>query len=151
MFGFGKKSAAEQEHEAAVERSKQTVRDFVHKIAGATPEEAERKAQQLRDWCGHDHDLPFEFKRKAMARARELECAANMRICDALLHEATDEATAGRLTERNAKLVEARRYYGRACTLGAEEEWRKAYQRAEDTLRLTGISPDSPSRQSQGK
>lgn len=146
MFGFGKKSDAEKEREAALERSKQIVREFVQKIAGAPPEEAERKAQQLRDWCGADRDLPFEFKRKAMARARLLECAANMRTCDALLHEASDEAAAGRLSERNAKLTEARRYYGRACKLSAEEDWRKAYQRAEDTLRLTGISPDAPSR-----
>ena len=146
MFGFGKKSSAEQESEAALERNKQIVREFVHKIAGATPEEAERKAQQLRDWCGADRDLPFEFKRKAMARARLLECAANMRVCDTLLHEASAEASVGHLSERNAKLTEARRYYGRACKLGAEEEWRKAYQRAEDTLRLTGISPETSSR-----
>ena len=146
MFGFGKNSAAEKEREAALERSKQTVRGFVQKIAGATPEDAERMNQQLRDWCGSDREVPFEFKRKAMLRAKTLECSANMRICDERLHDAADEASAGHLSERNAKLAEARRYYGRACKLGAEEEWRKAYQRAEETLRLTGIDRDTPSR-----
>jgi len=146
MFGFGKSSAAEKEREAALERSKQTVRDFVQKIASATPEEAERMAQQLRDWCGKDRDLPFEFKRKGMLRAKILECSTNMRTCDTRLHEAGAAASEGRLSERDAKLAEARRYYGRACKLGAEEEWRKAYQRAEETLRLTGIDRDTPSR-----
>lgn len=146
MFGFGKPSAAEKEREAALERSKQTVRGFVQKIASATPEDAERMAQQLRDWCGKDRDLPFEFKRKAMLRAKILECSTNMRVCDERLHDASTEASAGHLSERDAKLAEARRYYGRACKLGAEEEWRKAYQRAEETLRLTGTNRDTPSR-----
>jgi hypothetical protein len=146
MFGFGKTSAAAKEREAAIERGKQTVREFVQKIASAPPEEAERKTQQLRDWCGSDKELPFEFKRKAMLRARILECSTNMRACDDRLHEAADEAKIGRLDGRDASLAEARRYYGRACKLGAEEEWRKAYQRAEETLRLTGIDRDTPSR-----
>ena len=146
MFGFGKSSAAAKEREAAIERGKQTVREFVQKIASATPEEAERMTQQLRDWCTADRDLPFEFKRKAMLRAKILECSTNMRTCDAMLHEAADEAGIGRLDGRDARLAEARRYYGRACKLGAEEDWRKAYQRAEETLRLTGIDRDSPSR-----
>ena len=146
MFGFGKNSAAEKEREAALERSKQTVRGFVQKIAGATPEDAERMNQQLRDWCGSDREVPFEFKRKAMLRAKILECSTNMRVCDERLHEAAAEASEGRLSERDAKLNEARRYYGRACKLGAEEEWRKAYQRAEEILRLTGTNRDTPSR-----
>ncbi len=146
MFGFGKKNNAEKEREAAIEASKQTVRDFIRTIANATPEEAEQRAQQLRDWCGADRDLPFEFKRKAMQRSRALECAANMRTCDAMLHAASTLATDGHLSDRNAKLGEARRYYGRACKLGAEDDWRKAYQRAEETLRLTGIDRETPSR-----
>ena len=137
MFGFGK-SEAEKEREAAIEQSKQTVREFVHKIASSSPEEAEQRNQQLRDWCGSDKDLPFEFKRKAMLRARILECSVNMRACDGLLHEASAAGNAGDLTLRNAKLNDARKYYGRACKLGAEEEWRRAYQRAEETIRLTG-------------
>ena len=137
MFGLGK-SAAEKEREAAIEQSKQTVRDFVHKLATASPEGAEQMAQQLRDWCGADKDLPFEFKRKAMLRARILECAVNMRACDGLLHEASARGNEGDVAARNGKLNEARTYYGRACKLGAEDDWRKAYQRAEETIRLTG-------------
>jgi hypothetical protein len=146
MFGFGKKSEAEKEREAVIERGKQSIREFVQAIASATPEQAEQKTKQLRDWCGADKDLPFEFKRKAMLRAKILECASNMRTCDAMLHAASALATDGHLPERNAKLAEARRYYGRACKLGAEEDWRKAYQRAEETIQLTGIDRDSPSR-----
>lgn len=141
MFGFGKKDdAAQKAKEAAIERGKQTVREFVHKIASATPEAAEKMNQQLRDWCGSDRDLPFEFKRKAMLRARVLECSTNMRACDVLLHEAVALANEGRPQEKMAKLGEAQRYYGRACKLGAEDDWRKAYARTRETVQLTGIA-----------
>jgi len=148
MFGFGNKdSQAEKEREAAIEREKQVVRDFVQKIANATPEEAERKHQQLKDWCNSDKLLPFEFKRKALLRAKILDCSVNMRRCDALLHEASSLAIDDRMAEKHHMMAEARKYYGRACKLGAEEEWRKAFQRAEETLQLTGgMRRDMPSR-----
>ena len=147
MFGFGKTSQAEKEREAAVEREKQVVRDFVQKIASATAEDAERKHQQLKDWCSADKMLPFEFKRKALLRAKTLECSVNMRKADELLHQATDFAIADQMTEKHHAMSEARRFYGRACKLGAEEDWRKAYHRAEDTLQLTGgMRHDAPSR-----
>ena len=145
MFGFGNKE--DKEREAAIEREKQVVREFVQKIAGATPEDSERRHQQLKDWCNADKLLPFEFKRKALLRARVLECSVNMRKCDALLHDTSTVAIGGEIAEKNRLMSEARRYYGRACKLGAEEEWRKAYQRTEETLRLTGgINRDAPTR-----
>ena len=148
MFGFGKKdSQAEKDREAAIEREKQVVRDFVQKIASATPEDAERKHQQLKDWCNADKLLPFEFKRKALVRAKVLECSVNMRKSDELLDQATTLAMADKMVEKHKAMGEARRHYGRACKLGAEEDWRKAYQRAEETLQLTGgMKHDAPSR-----
>jgi len=148
MFGFGKKeSQADKEREAAIEREKQVVREFVQKIANATPDDAERKHQQLKDWCNGDKLLPFEFKRKALLRAKILECSVNMRKCDELLDEATNMAMADKLVDKHRLMGEARRHYGRACKLGAEEDWRKAYQRAEETLQLTGgMKHDAPSR-----
>ena len=147
MFGFGKEDAAQKEREAAIERGKQTVRECVRMIASATPENAEQMNQQLRDWCGADRDLPFEFKRKAMLRARVLECSTNMRACDALLHEAVTLANEGRPQEKIAALNEARRYHGRACKLGAEDDWRKAFKRTEETIQLTGTgNRDAPTR-----
>lgn len=147
MFGFGKASQAEKEREAAIEREKQVVREFVQKIATATPEDAERKHQQLKDWCNNDKLLPFEFKRKALVRAKVLECSVNMLKSDELLHLAMDLAIDDKMVEKHRMMGEARRYYGRACKLGAEEDWRKAYQRAEQNLQLTGgMKHDAPSR-----
>ena len=52
-----------------------------------------------------------------------------------------------KMVEKHRMMGEARRYYGRACKLGAEEDWRKAYQRAEQNLQLTGgMKHDAPSR-----
>ena len=145
MFGFGKKE--DPEKEAAIEREKQVVREFVQKIANASPEDAERKHQQLKDWCNADKLLPFEFKRKALLRAKILDCSVNMRKCDALLHEASSLAIDGKTADKHRLMAEARRYYGRACKLGAEEEWRNAFKRAEETLQLTGGSNrDAPTR-----
>ena len=148
MFGMGKKDdPAQKAKEAAIEQGKQTVREFVHKIARAEPEAAEKMNQQLRDWCGSNKDLPFEFKRKAMLRAKVLECSTNMRACDALLHEAVALANDGLPKEKIAKLAEARKYYGRACKLGAEDDWRRAFKRTEETIQLTGsVDRDRPSR-----
>ena len=148
MFGFGKKdSQAEKDKEAAIEREKQVVREFVQKIASANAEDAERKHQQLKDWCNADKLLPFEFKRKALLRAKILECSVNMRKSDELLHEASALAIADKMVEKHRMMGEAKRYYGRACKLGAEDDWRKAYQRAEETLQLTGgMKHDAPSR-----
>jgi hypothetical protein len=148
MFGIGKKDdPAKKAKEAAIERGKQTVREFVHKIATASPEAAEKMSQQLRDWCNSDKDLPFEFKRKAMLRAKVLECSINMRACDALLHEAVALATEGMIKEKIAKLGEARKFFGRACKLGAEDDWRRAFKRTEETIQLTGsANRDLPTR-----
>jgi hypothetical protein len=61
-----------------------------------------------------------------------------MRQCDLLLRETISLSVEGRMQERTAMLMEARRYFARACQLGAAPEWRKAFQRADETILLTG-------------
>jgi nitrate reductase assembly molybdenum cofactor insertion protein NarJ len=147
MFGFGnKKSQAEQDRETAIEQAKASLRHFVHDMVDLAPEECERKGKQLKDWCKNDKLVPFDFKQKALKRAHELECAANMRHCDMFLHEATEAAVAADNKEKGRNLTEARRYFGKACTLGADAEWKKAFQRAEETVLLTGGAKQGPSR-----
>ncbi len=42
------------------------------------------------------------------------------------------------MSERTASLTEARRYFARACQLGAKSDWRNAFERAAETIQLTG-------------
>ncbi len=101
MFGFGqKKTQAEIDREAVIERAKMAVRQLVHSMEGASPSDAERTGKQIKDRCNNEKTLPLEFKQKALIRAKELECIANMRKCDAVLHEASFLATAEKLTEK---------------------------------------------------
>ena len=134
---------AEQEQrekvkEATIECAKQIVDDFVEGMTGISPEEAERKTRQIRNLCDVDDLLPADYKRKTLEQVKKLECTANMRQCDILLREAITLSVEGRMGERTAMLMEARRYFSRACQLGAALEWRKAFQRADETILLTG-------------
>jgi hypothetical protein len=148
MFGFMKKSSdAQQEREAQVEKAKMELRKFVHGMADLRPDDMERKVQQLKDWCNSDKLVPFDFKQKALKRAAEMERAANMLYCDMRLHDATDATLQDNNKLKGEKLAEARAYFGRACTLGADPDWRKAYKRAEENLLMTGnMKHDAPSR-----
>ncbi|MDA8232571.1 MAG: hypothetical protein M0006_14650 [Magnetospirillum sp.] len=139
MFGFGKHTPSEDpQRAAAIEQSKKVIRDLIHAMADASPEESERLAQQVKDRCGGDTLLPFDFKQKAFKKARELQCNANMRAADRLMHQAARLAAEENMKDRGAKVAEARRYFAKACTLGADEEWRKAFQRLNETILLTG-------------
>jgi hypothetical protein len=140
MFGFGTSQAAtsQADREAAIQRSKKTVRDLVHRMDMVSPEEAERLAKQVKDHCAGDKLLSMEFKQKANTRARELQCSANMRRADTLLHDASRLAAEEHLKERGMKLGEARRYFANACMLGADADWRKAFQRLTETIMMTG-------------
>ncbi len=144
MLFFGKSSASSAKSEAQIEaerlqleRLKGMVREVLHKMRDAAPPDAERYHQQVKDLCT-DKTLPLEFKRKALDYARSYECNANMRGTDQLLHEAIRMAAAEHMKERTQKLGEARKLYGKACTLGADMDFRKAAQRLMDTIMLTG-------------
>lgn len=133
-----KSEQREKVKEAAVECAKQIVHDFIEGMTGISPEEAERKTRQIKNLCEVDDLLPAAYKRKALEQAKDLECTANMRQCDILLRETITLSVEGRMQERTAMLMEARRYFSRACQLGAAIEWRKAFQRADETILLTG-------------
>ena len=128
----------DEEREAAVECAMRMVLDFVDGMVGNTPEQAERKVNQLRSSKELDLLLPEEFKRKVLKRALDEECVANMRKCDQLLRETVALSVADRMAERGAKLAEARIYFLRASQLGAGPDWCRAFQRAEEAIRLTG-------------
>ncbi len=148
MFGIGQQSPADEAARAvAVLQAKKTVRDLVHGMVDASPEDAERLSQRLKDFCGGDKLVPFDFKQRAFLKARELECHANMRMADRMLRDASRMAAAENMRERGVKLGDARRFFGKACTLGADEGWRKAFQRSSETVLLTGgVQPKGPTR-----
>lgn len=148
MFGFGTTNTANQEAEAqAVERAKQVCRDQIKHMHDATPEDAERHHKWLKDYCGAEKRLPFEFRKKALARARQLECEANMRRADSLLHWAAKLSAEEHMKERARALGEAQRYLGKANMLGADEDFRHAAQRLIETIWLTGgVQHQGPTR-----
>lgn len=137
MFGFGK-SEAELQKEALIAQSKRFVTDLLHKMQDASPEDAERLAEMVKVRCKDDKYLPFDFNQKAFKAARRLQCNANMRTADKILHDAARLAAEENMQERGVKLADARKYYSKACSLGAEDDWRKAYQRLQETIMLTG-------------
>ena len=151
MFGFGNKSKpsndAQQEKQREIEEKKQTVRQFLLRMRAARPEEAERIAEQMKQFCGDDKVLPFDFKKDALVRLRALECDANMRVADELIRKAAALRTKEQLSERGQKLAESRRYFSKACMLGCTSSWKAAYQRMAETVMLSGgVSHNAPSK-----
>lgn len=146
---FGKSSGSEAKAEAdriAIERMKGMVREVLQKMRDASPSDAERLHQRIKDYCT-DKSLPVDFKRKAMEHARSYECNANMRQTDKALREAMRLAASEQMKERGHKLSEARKLYGKACSLGADDDFRKAAQRLMDTIMMTGgVVRPGPSR-----
>lgn len=139
MFGFGTTNTDKQEAERlAIERSMTACKDQLRKMHDCLPDEAERLNKLLKDHCGADKKLPFDFKRKVLERARQYECFANMRAADRALHAALRLAAEEDMVHRAQKLGEGRRYFSKACTLGADEDFRKAAQRLMETIMMTG-------------
>lgn len=149
MFGLlgGGASAREEARKQAIERAKQACLKELHEMQDTRPEAAERLHKHLKDRCGADKSLPFDFKRALLEKAREHERHANMRACDRLLHEAARLAAEEHMTERAQRLGAARRYFTKACTLGADDDFRKAAERLMETVMLTGgIHQKGPTR-----
>ena len=139
MF-VSKPSRSEAQQEAdrlAAERVMGIIRDFLEKMRDASTSDAERFNQLIKGQCT-DKRLSVEFKRKAMEQARAYECNANMRATDKALHQAMRLATAEQMKERGAKLTEARKTFGKACSLGADDDFRKAAQRLMETIMMSG-------------
>lgn len=153
MFGLGQDALAQKQaaEQAAIERSKQFCRESLKQMHWAGPEEAERLSKGLKDHCGHDKALPFDFKRKALELARTYECNANMRAADSALHQALRFAADEHMVERAQKLGEGRRYFSKACSLGAGDDFRKAAQRLIENVMMTGgVQKKGPTRAKPG-
>lgn len=149
MFGFGSETQAQklEAEKQALERSMKFCREELHKMHEASPDEAERLAKELKDVCGSDKKLPFDFKRKVLERAREYERNANMRAADAALHSALRLAADEQMVERARKLGEGRRFFSKACSLGADDDFRKAAQRLIENVMMTGgVQKKGPTR-----
>lgn len=149
MFGIGQDNLAQKQEaeRIALERSKQHCRGQLKKMHFAAPEEAERLAKGLREFCGQNKGLPFDFKRKALELARTYECNANMRAADEALHQALRLAADEHMVERAQKLGEGRRHFSKACALGADDDFRKAVQRLIENVMMTGgVQKKGPTR-----
>lgn len=149
MFGTQNNKLAEklEAERLAVERAKSECKDQLRKMHDAGPEEAERLAKGLKDRCGQDKRLPFDFKQKLLERARFHECNSNMRAANKALHEALRLAAEEQMVQRAQKLGEGRRYCAKACTLGADADFRAAAQRLIENVMMTGgIQHKGPTR-----
>ncbi|MGE5546116.1 MAG: hypothetical protein ACM33T_04400 [Solirubrobacterales bacterium] len=146
MFGT-QKTPSEKKPDPAIERAKQECKDQLLRMHDAGPDEAERIAKHLKDRCGSDKQLPFDFKKKLLERARFHECNANMRAANKALHEALRMAADEQMALRSQKLAEGRRYCAKACALGADADFRAAAQRLIDNVMMTGgIQHKGPTR-----
>ena len=131
---------AKQKQEAerqAVERLKAAVVARLEEMRSLSPSEAERAHQTIKTQCT-DKRLPGDFKKQALDRARLFECNSNMRAATKAMEEAVDFALAEKLKERSARLAMGRQWFAKACSLGANDEFRKATQRLIDTAMMTG-------------
>ena len=148
MFGFGKsKPGKDTQHEEEIEQLKLSVRKFLEHMKNASPESAAQTSDQMKNFCQSQKLLPLAFKTEALKRMRQLECEANMRVADKLIHAAAGLVHKEQLKERGQKLAESRRYFSKVCSLGAEPEWKRAYQRlAENVMMSGGISLEGVSR-----
>ena len=148
MFGLSKApKPSDEAQEAAIAAARQTVRNIIHELFHASPDQAEKLTDKLKSFLQADKILPFDYKQKARDKARELECNANMRTADKLMQQAVRLAASEQLSERSKKLGDARRYSSKACMLGADQDWRKAFDRLNETAMLTGgIHRPGPSR-----
>lgn len=149
MFGFGSESLSQKEEAArlALERSMSFCKEELKKMHDASPDDAERLSKALKDYCGGDKTLPFDFRRKVLERARDYERNANMRAANEALHSALRMAAEEQMVERARKLGEGRRYFSKACALGADDDFRKAAQRLIENVMMTGgIQKKGPTR-----
>jgi hypothetical protein len=127
----------EAERQASLERFKAAITAKLDEMRKASPSEAESIHSVLKVQC-QDTRLSHDFKAFVMRRARHFECDANMRATTKAMNEAVDYARAEKLSERGARLAMARQWYNKACSLGANEEFRRATERLVETAMLTG-------------
>ncbi len=150
MLFFGKsaeQSNKQQEADrVAMERIKTMVRETLKDMRNVSPNDAERLHQRVKDLCT-EKILPLELKKKPLELARGYECNANMRATDKLLHEAIRLAAGEHVKDRAQKMGDARKLFSKACSLGADDDFRKAAHRLMETIMMTGgVVRPGPSR-----
>ena len=137
MFGK-KKTEADVQKEREIAQLQAMVNQLLEKMNGATPDAAERMNEQLKTFIKADKVLHFDFKSKALAKARELECTANMKMADHLIRQAAALTSKTAMKDKGVKLSESRRFFSKACSLGGDPSWKRAYQRLTETVMLSG-------------
>jgi len=121
----------------ALERLMAAIGAEADQMRSASPAEAERIHAKLKERCT-DKRLPGDFKKRILDRARTFERDANMRAADRELAIAVAMATSENMPLRALKLNEGRKFFSKACSLGADDEFRRATQRLIDTIMMTG-------------
>lgn len=147
LFGNqrAKNARAEAERRLLEQRMARIV-EALRKMPDTSPADAERLHRQIKGLCT-DKALPIEFKRQSLEWARVHERNANMRETDRALRTASRVATWEQMRERGPAMNEARKFYAKACLLGADEDFRRAVQRRFDIIMLTGgVAQPGPTR-----
>ena len=147
MFGISKPSGSPEQKEKEIEGQKLAARQLLQSMHDTDPATAAQIADRIKIFLQNDKLLDFQIRQKISKRMRELECEANMRAADRLLHEAAALMNATDLRERGQKLAESRRHFAMVCKLGGDEVWRTAYRRLCETIMMSGgVAFDQPSR-----
>lgn len=102
------------------------------------PTDAERSKTRLDEVVKRVPNLPMEFKRKVLADARNFECIANTRACDAALQLALEKARKDDIPARNKLVGEARNFCNKAMSLGAIPSFRATANRKIEIIMMTG-------------
>lgn len=145
MFGIGK--SKEEDKSQELDAKKEAARLLLQEMHGVTAEQAAHCVDKIKIFLQNDKALPFPIRQKITKRMRELECEANMRAADRVLHEAAVLMERTQLRERGQKLAESRRYFAKVCSLGGDQDWRRAYQRLCETIMLSGgVQLEGPTR-----
>lgn len=146
MTDMDAEKAKKEAERQAIEKMMTAIVERVNGMRGASPAATEATHKWVKEQCT-DTRLAADFKRQVMEQARAFECDANMRATDAALADAARLAAGERMTERAAKLSEARTLYGKACTLGANDQFRRATGRLIETIMMTGgVRKSGPTR-----
>lgn len=141
MLQQNQQKSLEERQEAerkAIEAAAAQCRKMLEAMRDGGPETCERIGKQLKDFIVQDKHLPVDFKGQVRERMRAYECQANMRACDAALHKAMRYAAEDLGKERMAALNDARRFLGKARSMGAEADFVRAAEREIETILLTG-------------
>jgi len=139
MFGFGKsKPEKDNKNEQEIERIKKTVNALLLQMKTAGPEDAANLSEKLKEYSQSEKLMPMDFKKSALAQAKKFECDANMRVADKLIRQAASMLAKEQIKERGRLLADSRRYFSKVCSLGADPEWKRAYQRLCDNVMMSG-------------